>query len=92
MRARERCREGVVTVTKQQVIAKIVELISILEEIKSKEGKRTGKVAGIQEAIDDLSGLLADLRQAGKHISSPQVLLAVYKTAERLCSWMSKGN
>lgn len=90
-RARERCRKGVVKVTKQQVIGKIVELISILEEIKSKEGKRTGKVAEVQESIDDLRGLLEELKQAGKRISPPQVLLVVYKTAERLYSWMSEG-
>ena len=76
--------------TKQQVMGKIVELISRLEAINSNEGKRTGKVAEVQESIDDLRGLLEALKPAGKHVSPQQVLLAVYKTAERLYSWMSE--
>ncbi len=79
-----------VRINKQQVIGKIVELISACEEIKSKEGKRTGKVAEVRESIDDLRGLLEELKQAGKQISPQQFLLVVYKTAERLYSWMSE--
>jgi len=80
----------VVKLTKQQVIGKIVELISALEEIKSKEGKRTGKVANIQESIDELQGLLKRLQPVGKQIDPLQFLVTVYKVAERLYSWVSE--
>lgn len=83
-------RKEVRHVTKQQVMGKIVELISRLETISSNEGKRTGKVAQIQESIDGLRGLLETLKPAGKQISPQQVLLTVYKTAEQLYSWMSE--
>ena len=76
--------------TKQQVMGKIVELIVRLEAIGSNEGKQTGKVAEVRESIDDLRKLLEDLKPAGQHVSPQQVLLTVYKTAERLYSWMSE--
>lgn len=75
---------------KQQVVSKILELISRLEEIKSKEGKRAGKVANIQESIDELQGLLKKLQPVGKRVDALQFLVTVYKVAERLYSWMSE--
>lgn len=75
---------------KQQVISEILGLISRLEEIKSKEGKRAGKAANIQESIDGLQGLLKRLQPVGKQIEPLQFLVTVYKVAERLYSWVSE--
>lgn len=83
-------RREVSNTDKQQVVSKIMELISALEEIKSREGKRTGDVSGIQETIADLRRVLETLRGPGQAISPSQVLLVIYKTAERLYSWIKE--
>ncbi len=89
-RSRTLQKGGDASMEKQQVVSKILELISRLEEIKSKEGKRAGKVANIQESVDELQGLLNKLQPVGKRVDALQFLVTVYKVAERLYSWMSE--
>lgn len=89
-RSRTLQKGGDVSMEKQQVVSKILELISRLEEIKSKEGKRTGKVASIQETIDELQRLLTKLQPVGKWVDGSQLLMTVYKVAERLLFWLDE--
>ena len=75
--------------TKQQVVAKITELIDAIEAIISGRRKQATEAAELRQCTDDLRKLLDDVRGPGKSVDPAAVLLVMYKTTERVHAWVA---
>ncbi|MBI4355924.1 MAG: hypothetical protein HY597_05730 [Candidatus Omnitrophica bacterium] len=74
--------------SKWQLISKVLELISKLEEIITSEGKRNSEASELQECRGDLRTLLKKLRSPGESVNPNEVLLLSYKAVEHIASWL----
>ena len=72
---------------KNQLVAKIREVISGIDEMLSREGKRTTESSALRECRADLQRLLDDLQSPTKVIDPANLIVTVYKLVERLASW-----
>ena len=72
---------------KNQLVAKIREAISGIDEILSQEGKRTTDSSVLQECKADLQRLLDELQSPTKVVDAANLIATIYRLVERLASW-----
>ena len=72
---------------KHQLVAKIREVISEIDEIISQEGKRTTGHHELLECKADLQVLLDELQSPTKVVNAVKLIATVFRVVERLASW-----
>lgn len=72
---------------KNQLVAKISEAISGIDEIISQEGKRATESSLLLECRADLQKLLDELQSPTKVVDAANLIATIYRLVERLASW-----
>lgn len=72
---------------KHQLVAKIREVISEIDEIISQEGKRTTDNHELLECKADLQALLEELQSPTKVVNAANLIVTIFRVVERLASW-----
>lgn len=73
---------------KSQLVAKIREAISGIDEIISQEGKRAAVSPELQECRADLQRLLDELQSSTKAVDPANLIVTIYRLVERIASWI----
>ncbi len=73
---------------KRQLLAKLEELVSILQEISDDEEGQAGTGLELLKCISGLQAALKLWANEGQCIDAADVVLLLYKVTEEICDWL----